>query len=58
MTYNFDPERWFEREQMALELKHQTGDLTDEEFAGACHDLEHRYEEMLDRLQGTYEIPS
>jgi hypothetical protein len=37
MTYNFDPERWFEREQTVLEMKRQRGDLSEEEFAAAAN---------------------
>ncbi len=58
MTYNFDPDRWFERQKMALEVKHQEGNLSDEEFATEISDLERRHEEMLDRLDGTYDIRS
>jgi hypothetical protein len=57
MTYNFDPERWYENEYSALEVQHKKGDLTDVEFEKACSDLMDRYEEMLYRLDGTYQLP-
>jgi hypothetical protein len=57
MTYNFDPERWYENEYVALEDLHRKGDLTDEEFEKTCSDLLDRYEEMVARLDGTYQLP-
>jgi len=57
MTYNFDPERWYENEYSALEVFHKRGDLSKDEFEKARADLLHRYEEMLSRLDGTYQLP-
>jgi len=57
MTYNFDPDRWYESHHAALEVRRERGELDEREFVAALQDLERRYEEMLDRLDGTYEIP-
>lgn len=57
MTYNFDPERWYDNEYSALEALHKEGDLTDTAFEKACSDLLDRYEEMVSRLDGTYRLP-
>ena len=57
MTYNFDPERWYENEYSALEDRHKKGNLTEIEFEEAHSDLLNRYEEMLSRLDGTYQLP-
>ena len=57
MTYNFDPERWYENEFSALEDLHKKGNLNDIEFDKACSDLLQRWEEMLSRLDGTYQLP-
>ena len=57
MTYNFDPERWYENEYSALEGLYKKGDITDIEFEEACSDILQRYEEMLSRLDGTYQLP-
>lgn len=57
MTYNFDPDRWYERERSRLELEHQNDRLNDVELEAAMAALDERYEEMLDRLDGTYQIP-
>ena len=57
MTYNFDPERWYENEYSALGALYKKGDLTDVEFGKACSKLLDRYEEMVARLDGTYQLP-
>ena len=57
MTYNFDPDRWYNNEYAALEAQRKNGNLTDVEFEKACSDLLDRYEKMLSRLDGTYQLP-
>ena len=57
MTYNFDPERWYENEYSALEVLHKMGKITDIELEEARSGLLDRYEEMLSRLDGTYQLP-
>jgi hypothetical protein len=57
MTYNFDPERWYEKEYSALETLREKGLITDIEFEEQCSKILKRYEEMLSRLDGTYQIP-
>jgi hypothetical protein len=50
MTYNFDPERWFEIEEAALRARRQEGELDAQAFDAALEQLVRRYEEMLARL--------
>jgi hypothetical protein len=57
VTYNFDPDRWFEAHRAVLEARRDRGEIDDSEFAAALIELDRRYEEMLTRLDGTYEIP-
>ena len=57
MTYNFDPERWYENEYAAIKAQHKKGDLTRVEFEKTCSDLLDRYDEMLSSLDGTYQLP-
>ena len=57
MTYNFDPDRWYNNEQAVLEREKKAGRLTRAEYQAALADLDRRYEKMLDRLDGTYQIP-
>lgn len=57
MTYNFDPERWYDNEFAVLEALNRKGALTDAEFENAQSDLLNRYEEMVARLDGTFQLP-
>ena len=57
MTYNFDPDRWYESHRAALQGRRDRGEMGDEAFEAELADLERRYDEMLERLDGTYEIP-
>jgi hypothetical protein len=57
MTYNFDSERWYENEYLALEVLHKKGNISDIGFDKERSELLQRYEEMLSRLDGTYQLP-
>ena len=55
MTYNFDPERWFEMEEAAIEARRRSGELDDAAYDAAMDDLVRRYEEMIARLDIKYD---
>jgi len=57
MTYNFDPDRWYDNECSAIEATRKKEKWTDEEYEMALENLEKRYEEMIRRLDGTYQLP-
>jgi hypothetical protein len=57
MTYNFDPERWYDNERAALKARGREQGWSAAELEAALEDLERRYEEMLRRLDGSYQIP-
>ena len=57
MTYNFDPERWYENERLAIDSDFRAGKTNAREYREALDDLDKRYDSMLDRLDGTYQIP-
>jgi hypothetical protein len=57
VTYNFDPDQWYENERAALELRYREGHLNQGEFQEALSRLETRYENMVKRLDGTYQLP-
>ena len=57
MTYNFDPEKWYDMEKKVLDRRLQKGELDRQAYEKALDALDRRYEEMLDRLDGSYEIP-
>ncbi len=58
MTYNFDPDRWYKNELEFIKTKYKSDKITKQEFKSALKELEKRYEEMCDRLDGTYRIQS
>ena len=57
MTYNFDPDRWLEANRAALEARRERGEIDAAEFEVGILELDRRYEQMVARLDGTYEIP-
>ena len=57
MTYNFDPDRWHENQRALLEERHRRGELDDAQLARELEDLDRRYEDMVRRLDGTYQLP-
>ena len=57
MTYNFDPERWYENQHALLEARRRSGELDVEGFEKAVAALEEKHGEMLRHLDGTYQIP-
>ncbi len=58
MTYNFDPEGWYERQHRVLNARHAAGEIDDGELALAVEDLDRRYEEMVQRLDNSFRIPA
>ncbi len=57
MTYNFDPDKWYENHRRLLLARRERGELDEREFADALEELERRYEEMLARLDGSFQLP-
>ena len=55
MTYNFDPDRWFDIEESALKAKLAKGDIEKEQFEKEMELLAEKYEEMLERLDVRYD---
>jgi hypothetical protein len=56
VTYNFDPEQWYQNELEFIRQKYKSGKITQAEFKSALRQLEKKYEQMCDRLDGTYQI--
>jgi len=57
VTYNFDPDRWYDNQRALLEARRGRGELDEGAFAAALADLDRRYEEMLARLDGSFRLP-
>ncbi len=58
MTYNFDPDLWYKNEFAFIKTEYKSGNINKQELKSALKELEKRYEEMCDRLDGTYRIQS
>ena len=58
MTYNFDPDRWYENQRRALEARRERGELDAAAYEAELERLETRYEEMSRRLDTSFEIPA
>ena len=57
MTYNFDPDKWYDIERELLDGRLRKGEISEQAFKRAVEELDRRYDEMLDRLDGSYQIP-
>lgn len=57
MTYNFDPDRWYADEHAMLKRQLQQDELTREQFERQVESLTIKYDDMVKRLDGTYQIP-
>ncbi len=57
MTYNFDPDQWYDNQRALLQARFDDGLITKEELDVALKDLDERFDAMIDRLDGTFRIP-
>ena len=58
MTYNFDPEKWLEAQRTVLAARRARGELGDADMEAELREFDRRYDELVARLDGTYEISS
>jgi hypothetical protein len=56
MTYNFDPDKWYDNELYLIQSKLKTGEMPQSEYDEAVEILDKKLEEMWARLDGTYQI--
>ena len=56
MTYNFDPDRWLDNELAALDVALKVGKLNAAECEKQKEQLMARYDKMVARLDGTYQV--
>jgi len=57
MTYNFDPDRWYENELLVIHSKYYAGEMTRQEHEKAVEELDRKHKNMWKRLDGSYQIP-
>ncbi len=58
MTYNFDADRWYENQRALLVARRDRGELDERAFSDAVDELDRRFEEMLSRLDGSFQLPT
>lgn len=56
MTYNFDPDRWYENQRRVLDAERDRGALTPAQYQAGLDDLERRYDEMSRRLDKPFDL--
>jgi hypothetical protein len=56
MTYNFDPERWYDNERAFLDQQYQSGEMSAKAYYAALKTLENKLGEMWTRLDGSYQM--
>jgi len=56
MTYNFDPDKWYDNELFMTQAKLKKGEITQEEYELAVLELDQKIEEMWKRLDGSYQV--
>jgi len=57
VTYNFDPDRWYENQRLLLDGRRARGELDDTAYDGELERLEARYEAMSRRLDASFDLP-
>jgi hypothetical protein len=57
MTYNFDPERWYDNERDALDKAHRDGRLDRTAYEAELDRLQQQLDTIWDRLDGSYRLP-
>ena len=56
MTYNFDPDRWYENQRRAIDARHENGEIAGADYQAELDRLEARYEQMTTRLDKPFEL--
>ncbi len=56
VTYNFDPDKWYDDELFLIQSKLKTGEIKQNEHDKAVDILNKKLEEMWKRLDGTYQV--
>ena len=56
MTYNFDPDKWYDNELFLIQSKFKNGEITQDKYDEAVEILDKKLKEMWKRLDGTYQV--
>ncbi len=58
MTYNFDPDKWYENELFLIQIKLKNSKITQSAYDATVEMLDKKLEEMWTRLDGSYQVNS
>lgn len=56
MTYNFDPDKWYDNELFSIQAKLNNREINTEEYEKAVEILDKNLADMWQRLDGSYQI--
>jgi hypothetical protein len=56
VTYNFDPDKWYDDELFLIQSKLKIDEIKQNEYDVAVEILDKKLEEMWKRLDGTYQV--
>ncbi len=56
MTYNSDPDKWYDDELFMIQTKLKKNEITQEAYGLAVLELDQKLEDMWKRLDGTYQV--
>lgn len=56
MTYNFDPDKWYDDELFMLKSKLKNSGISGSEYEQAVESLDKKHEEIWKRLDGYYQL--
>ncbi len=58
MTYNFDPDKWYDNELFLIQSKFNNNEISQNEYDKAIEILDKKLDEMWKRLDGSYLVSS
>jgi len=56
MTYNFDPDKWYDNELYLIQSRFKNSEIAQNEYDDAVKILNKKLKEMWKRLDGSYQI--
>jgi len=56
VTYNFDPDRWYDNQRRVIDARREKGEIADADYQAELDRLEARYEQMTTRLDKPFEL--
>jgi hypothetical protein len=56
MTYNFDPDKWYDDELFIIDTKFKQGKMDPKAYDQAVAELDRQLADMWRRLDGTYQV--